>query len=316
MGIIYHYCSVDTFAQIVKNKTIRLSDLDKTNDFMEKRWGVELLQEALKRELENNSISMNLQEDYWYSDTAHNHIEQLNNDINNYLKHQTLITCFSLEADQLSQWRAYGQDGEGIAVGFDYDYLKCLLKGQDKIRIDKVVYRKNNQEKLIRKKMFIPAIEYMRDKFQRDVVRCSDDFNTYFIEEFDYFCEFLDTATEQVFTFLKNPAFIEEKEVRIVYNTGIYNEIDTGELREALSEKIEIGKENELILCPIQYQAKGNKLVAYADLNFDNCKNTIMEEIVIGPKSKVSEKDIRQFLLTSGYSADDVSIRTSRASYQ
>ena len=51
----------------------------------------------------------------------------------------------------------------------------------------------------------------------------------------------LDADTEQVFTFLKNPAFIEEKEVRIVYNTGIYNEIDTGELREALSEKIEIG---------------------------------------------------------------------------
>lgn len=156
-----------------------------------------------------------------------------------------------------------------------------------------MVYRKNDQEKLIRKKMFIPAIEYMRDKFQRDVVRCSDDFNTYFIEEFDCFCEFLDIATEQVFTFLKNPAFTEEKEVRIVYNTGIYDEIDTGELREALSKKIEIETENELILCPIQYQAKGNKLVAYADLNFDNCKNTIMEKIVIGPKSKVSEKDIR-----------------------
>lgn len=316
MGIIYHYCSLDTFVQIVKNKTIRLSDLDKTNDFMEKRWGVELLQEALKRELENNSISMNLQEDYWYSDTAHNHIEQLNNDINNYLKHQTLIACFSLEADQLSQWRAYGQDGEGIAVGFDYNYLIRLLKGQDKILIDKVVYRKNDQEKLIRKKMFIPAIEYMHNMYKRDEVRCSDDFNTYFIEEFDCFCEVLDADTEQVFTFLKNPAFIEEKEVRIVYNTGIYNEIDTGELREALSEKIEIGTKKELILCPMQYQAKGNKLVAYADLNFDNCKNRIIEEIVIGPKSKVSEKDIRQFLLTSGYSDDDISIRTSRASYQ
>ena len=315
MGIIYHYCSVDTFVQIVKNKTIRLSDLDKTNDFMEKRWGVELLQETLRRELENNSISMNLQEDYWYSDTVHNHIEQLNNDINNYLKHQTLIACFSVEADQLSQWRAYGQDGEGLAVGFDYKYLKHLLKGHDKILIDKVVYRKNDQEKLIRKRMFIPAIEYMRDKFQRDVVRCSDDFNTYFIEEFDCFCEVLDTATEQVFTFLKNPAFIEEKEVRIVYNTGIYDEIDTGELREALSEKIEIGTKKELILYPMQYQAKENKLVAYADLNFDNYKNRIMKEIVIGPKSKVSEKDVRQFLLISGYS-DDILIRTSRASYQ
>ncbi|TCL58859.1 hypothetical protein EDD76_10529 [Kineothrix alysoides] len=51
----------------------------------------------------------------------------------------------------------------------------------------------------------------MRDMFQRAAVRCSDDFNTYFIEEFGCFCEVFDTATERVFIFLKNPAFEEEK---------------------------------------------------------------------------------------------------------
>lgn len=315
MGLIYHYCSLDTFVQIIKNKTIRLSDLDKTNDYMEKRWGLELLQEALKKELEDNSISMNLQEDYWYSDDAHNHIEQLNNDISRYLQHQTLITCFSQASDQLGQWRAYGQDGEGMAVGFDYDYLKCLLKGQDRILIDKVLYRKNEQEKQIRKMLFMPALEYMRDMFQRDMIRCSDDFNIFFIEEFDCFCEVLDTTTEQVFTFLKNPAFEEEKEVRIVYNTGIYEEIETRELKEMLSKKIEIGKKKELILQPMQYQAKGNKLVAYADLSFENCMDEIVKEIVIGPKSKISEKDIRQFLLANGYDAY-ISVKISDASYQ
>ena len=81
MELIYHYCSLETFVQIIKNKTIRLSDLDKTNDYMEKRWGMELLQEALKGELEDNCISMDLQEDYWYSKDSHNHIEQLNHDI-------------------------------------------------------------------------------------------------------------------------------------------------------------------------------------------------------------------------------------------
>jgi len=84
MELIYHYCSLETFVQIIKNKTIRLSDLDKTNDYMEKRWGMELLQEALKGELEDNCISMDLQENYWYSEDAHNHIEQLNHDIERY----------------------------------------------------------------------------------------------------------------------------------------------------------------------------------------------------------------------------------------
>ncbi|KAF5065802.1 hypothetical protein DSECCO2_270140 [anaerobic digester metagenome] len=144
--MIYHYCSLDTFAEVIKNKTIRLSDLDKTNDYMGKRWGIDLLQEALKKELENNRIFMNLLEDYWYSDDAHNHLEQLNNSISYYLNHQTLIACFFLEKDILSQWRAYGQDGEGMVIGFDYVKLKSLIKGHEKILIDKVEYRKSKQE--------------------------------------------------------------------------------------------------------------------------------------------------------------------------
>ena len=166
MSLIYHYCSLDTFVQIVKNKTIRLSDLDKTNDYMEKRWGLQLLKDGLIKELNNHSISMDLTEDYWYSENARNHVEQLNNDINSYLSHQSLIACFSLEKDLLSQWRAYAQDGEGVSVGFDYNYLKRLLKGQRNILIGKVIYDQKKQEEMIRTKMYVPALKYMRNMFE------------------------------------------------------------------------------------------------------------------------------------------------------
>ncbi len=316
MNLIYHYCSLDTFFQIIKNKTLRLSDLNKTNDYMEKKWGTQLLQETLKTELEHNGIVMDLQEPYWYSNEAKNHIEQLNNDISQYLMHQSLITCFSLKGDLLSQWRAYGQDGEGVSIGFDFDYLKRLLKGQKKLLINKVLYNKSIQEKAIRTRMFIPALNHIRDMFKHDVVKCSNDFNTYFIEEFDCFCEVLDTTTEDVFSLLKNSAFSEEKEVRIVYNTGIYKEIETNDLKEMLNEEIQVGKNSELVINPIQYQVKENKLVAYADMNFENCiSNGIIKEIVIGPKAKISEVDIRQFLLTCKFE-DDILITKSSASYR
>lgn len=35
---LYHYCSLDTFYNIVKNKSICLSDLSKTNDSQELIW--------------------------------------------------------------------------------------------------------------------------------------------------------------------------------------------------------------------------------------------------------------------------------------
>lgn len=69
-------------------------------------------------------------------------------------------------------------------------------------------------------------------------------------------------------------------------------------------------------LKPIKYQAKDNKLVAYADLCFENCFDSkLIEEIVIGPKSKTTEQDIRQILLANGFQ-DNVKISRSVASYQ
>lgn len=94
MEKIYHYCLLDTFTQIIKNKTLRLSDLNKTNDYMEKKWGIDFLYHVLCEELQNKGIQMNLRETYWYNDNSHTHLEQLENDIKLYLNHQTLITCF------------------------------------------------------------------------------------------------------------------------------------------------------------------------------------------------------------------------------
>lgn len=314
MDKIYHYCSLETFAQIIKNKTIRLSDLNKTNDYMEKKWGMKLLYRALYSELKNRGIVMDLKEDYWYSENAHNHLEQLENDITSSLNHQTLITCFSTKKDMLSQWRAYGNDGVGVAIGFDYNLFKKLLKSEKKFLIDSVIYKKEKQEKKIKEELFTPAFMYMENMFAQDAVRCSDDYNEYFVEEFDCFCECLYDDVERVFPFLKNPAFEEEKEVRIVYNTGIYEEIEDEEFLLDTSKAIPIGRNEELVLQPMQYVVKNDKLVAYADLKFERCINKgIIKEIVIGPKAKVSIDDVHRFLLLNGICSD---VNKSESSYQ
>lgn len=316
MSNIYHYCSLETFAQIIKNKTLRLSDLDKTNDYMEKKWGIQFLYEALCSELQHNGIDMDLTEDYWYSDEAHTHLAQLENDIRLFLDHQTLIACLSTEKDMLSQWRAYANDGVGIAIGFDFDLLMNLLNKESPLLIGAVIYDKEAQEKAIREKLFNPAFSYMKAMFERDVVRCSDNYNEYFIEEFDCFCEIMDVDVEKVFSFLKNPAFEEEKEVRIVYNTGIYKDMEAEEFISSASNEISVGKGKKLILKPMQYIVKGDKLVAYTDLYFGNCiKHGIIKEIIIGPKASVSINDISNFLLINGFSSD-VQISESRSSYR
>ena len=36
--IVYHYCSIDTFFSIIHNSTLRLSDINKVNDYSERKW--------------------------------------------------------------------------------------------------------------------------------------------------------------------------------------------------------------------------------------------------------------------------------------
>lgn len=290
--------------------------MNKTNDYMEKKWGMKLLYRTLCDELQDRGIVMDLKEDYWYSDNAHNHFEQLENNITSFLNHQTLIICFSTKKDMLSQWRAYGNDGVGIAIGFDYDLLKKLLKSEKKFFIDNVIYKKEKQEKKIKEELFAPAFMHVENMFAQDSVRCSDDYNEYFVEEFDCFCEYMDDDVEKVFPFLKNPAFEEEKEVRIVYNTGIYEEIEDKEFLSYTSEATPIGRHEKLLLQPMQYVVKNDKLVAYADLKFESCINDgIIKEIVIGPKAKVSIDDVYRFILLNGI-CSGVKISKSESSYQ
>lgn len=40
---IYHYCGMESFHSIICNRTIRLSNAFKTNDFFEVKWILELL---------------------------------------------------------------------------------------------------------------------------------------------------------------------------------------------------------------------------------------------------------------------------------
>ena len=53
----------------MQNKCIRLSDLNKTNDYMEKRWSKKYIQEVLKEELNNYNINLNLK-DYYINNEA------------------------------------------------------------------------------------------------------------------------------------------------------------------------------------------------------------------------------------------------------
>ena len=164
MKIVYHYCSLDSFLQIITHKTIRLSSMRHMNDPNELKWGFNkyLLTYDLTDE-EKKEYEDKFQE----------------------LSYNIHMACFSEQKDLLSQWRAYGDQGKGVAIGFDITYIgiKQYVKSQ------KVMYPNQNQEHKI---------------FNKDAQTMFHDHN-------------VDRLIDDSF-FKKNPAFLEEEEFRIMYN--------------------------------------------------------------------------------------------------
>jgi len=312
---IYHYCSLDTFYKIVSRKSIRLSDLNKTNDYMEKRWILKVLPKALVTEFIDRKINIDLWEKYWYEDGVESHMAYLNAFMKEtvYSSSPILISCFSKVGDKLSQWRAYGDDGYGVSIGFNYKKLKKLKSKSRNLDIKNVIYKDTKQIQEIRKYIY-STIQYMEGLFEDDLFKQTDNFNEYFTEEFTAFCEVLVDYMEYVSCYFKNPAFIEEEEVRIIYSPPINTDFSDEDLKPYFNEPVKVGKYR---LDPIRYYTKNKQLVAYTDVYFDELvAEDIISEIVLGPKSKLTKADVFFFLVSNDFNPDEIKISKSKATYR
>lgn len=123
-GDLFHYCSTETFVQILKNSTLRLSELAVSNDTQEGRVVLEVLWGALER-LGMPSAGLNVLR---------------NAELHESWTSTALGVCLSQEPDLLSQWRGYADNGRGFSVGFRREALPGLGK------LVRVLYGPDEQE--------------------------------------------------------------------------------------------------------------------------------------------------------------------------
>lgn len=309
---LYHYCSLDTLIAIISNKCIRLSDLSKSNDYMERKWIMNILEEALNKSFKDEGIIIDLREKYWYEDGVNSHIDFLLDMLRYDVTRSSYITCFSRKGDLLSQWRAYADDGRGVSIGFDSKLLCKVDSRRNDIYIEDVLYNKEEQIENIHFAV-INALRHMKDLFEQDIARVNNDFNKYFIGEFDAFCEVICDEFEILSCYMKNPAFQEEDEVRIFYAPTIGDD-SPALIQEQLSKT---SRFNNFVLNPINFWSRKDQIIGYCDLSFEKLiQKGIISEIIIGPSSRVNEHDIYYLLTKYGYNSNDIAIKQSEASYR
>ena len=145
---LYHYCSLNTFEIIAKNKTLRLSDITRSNDSMELRYAINLIDDSLEAAYKSETTK-------FFRDKIDNEaFKRIKERLISVLKNMSMsstcyVLCFSQEPDLLSQWRGYAADGKGVSIGLDKDRLSKYARDNNMI-LNQVVYNKMTQKSKLR----------------------------------------------------------------------------------------------------------------------------------------------------------------------
>ncbi|GMM85146.1 DUF2971 domain-containing protein [Pseudoalteromonas sp. MTN2-4] len=279
--IIYHYTSVEGFLNILRSKTLWVSSLTEMNDSHEGVLHLPALKEAQqyiplkvsdiyeKYPESINECSIEIQEGL---DDIHKHIiSQINLVLALSSSHVSPhICCFSHCKDKLSQWRGYGDDGKGIAIGFNRNKLQPKQDfhlGQDvRKSVEEVIYKYDEQ--VLRCKDFIKD-------FQNKVLD-----NTYNLLSINNSIPLKKEQNNQISKYVlenlsnlplifKNESFIEEEEVRLIYQAKNFDSA--------------------------KYRCVNGNIISYFEHSFSP---DAVEELIIGPKCrlKIDSKDFKNFL--------------------
>lgn len=274
--IVYHYCSAESFYSICTNRTIRFSDLFSMNDFLEIHWGYSIWEKAA------NLI---------FDDVSKEFLDKVDGIIRgSSLSFNILASCLSLEGDVLSQWRAYADDGQGYCIGFDANHIIDLP-----IRPLKILYDE--------KKQVEEVAEVLKDIYEiENKLKLEDRYDKDFFE----ICALLagDLAS------FKNPAFKEEKEIRLIHvlnferSNAYLKLVDKG--GTYFGEKYD-GQE-------VKFRMANSLPVPYIDFNFMNGDINPIKEVILGPKNHSRLTAVSVFLETIGI--PNVNVKNSVASYR
>ncbi len=313
--IVYHYCSLDSFYSIIKNSTIRLTNISKSNDRDEIRYCFDAFEDTLRKscmEFAQKYID-NIEVKKFFSEIDYDSL------VSRAVINESLIyyvACFSSEADLLSQWRGYANDGKGIAIGF---YSRNFISAKDlkNIKYNKIIYDMNTVK--------LGLHDYIIEKLKKANLKAKNNLSIS-----PYIDAINDIISGMVYNavFYKNPVFQEENEWRLVFYPfgNIRNLLISHKSKDLSSnqlfydrmyEPIEYKKDYKgLIRGNMQFRCTDDKMISYFDINFDSIKNYMLADIVIGPKSNTDDKDLRMFLMSNGYDLSKINIRKSKATYR
>lgn len=270
---LFQYTSVDGFLGILKSKRLWLSDLRAANDPREIELGFERVIRALAAGAGDEGRRVNgiL-------------LVSLVGQLTGYLKRaQAFCSCFSLAADELPMWSAYGQSYGGLAIGFRPAAILSVPG-----RVQRVKYL----EKSIEEEVFQEAASKIAA--QVELYRAGKGLTSW-----------VGAATDAIAAALslKHKIWSYEKEVRIVYVQR--KERPNGSLANIPVSK---GPSGEPILwqAPLE-RVVGTRPVQYVEFPFGRFRDgrvdpsRAIKTVIVGPNCSLTVPAVEAELTMHGF---------------
>ncbi|MBK2356722.1 DUF2971 domain-containing protein [Francisella hispaniensis] len=193
------------------------------------------------------------------------------------------MSSFSTNSDDLSQWRAYGRNGEGVCFKLKNFGLKQF------IHLYKVIYKPADKYKIIHHILYKYSYWFHKEK------------TDYYYNDY---VESLIRHFSQLFPIFKDEAFESENEIRLVFDRDYYPSYD-----KVIKKHYRVS--NNFLLPYIET----------SDLSFDDIKKPMIDieilKVILGPTTKhkeLTKQSIEDFLQEKGFS--DTKVEFSKLPYR
>lgn len=317
MKMLYHYCSVEKCYSILDSKTLRLSDIKKSNDYKElSLFFPEIFWEIEKQYKENPFFFI------YKGLTNEKAILALTEESYIFWKKQfddgtfsNYVVCFSEEPDSLGQWRGYANNASGCCLGFSKEVLEqyCAATG-DVLQLRQVKYKtKVEIQKLVSiiARSLLDQLTNMRENIGWEF---------FHDEEHPGIDPILEARVNIILRSVfvdslrfKAIGFKDEKEWRLFFSEAPSRNATwlLGENKEGSNDIYK--KTRGFLEKRIGFMPISDDLISYCGISFDEFSQNPIKEIWTGPKNKIVKEDFDLFLKIHDY--DDVEIKHSGITY-
>lgn len=289
---IYHYCSLETFYNIISSRTLRLVNVKFFRDRNEQKHLLKYLENSLRPRTTHAAYRLKK-------------AIKLAADS----QPEAFALCCSLKPNLLSQWRAYADDGAGVSIGINPKFLnefRDLLSNPIyqffETFLSKMIYV-NSQKKELLKQLLNAAEVYEGGE---SGVQLEE--NEYHIEAEQYLALLLKSYSP----LCKHTDFEHEEEARFLYIRNPYTN----------SAVFQNERGSRIMADNVHYGHLRGRIVSYYEIDIsENIKSTpkaipFINDIWLGPRCKAKKQEIKEFLDAYNMLGPDSTINISDTTYE